>query len=284
MEVKEIYKRKKLYILILFVLLIVFLFAGLFNRLTVTKYTIQNDKIETDIKIVLLTDLHSCSYGESQNQLIEAIDKQSPDLILLSGDILDDVLPDDNVMKLLDGIADRYPCYYVTGNHEFWSGRVKEQKEMFHSYGVEVLEGDSRSILLNGQTISICGVDDPAIGKESFERQLDAVIGTVNEEQYTILLSHRPELFMDYAKGDFDLVLSGHAHGGQWRLPLILPNGLYAPAQGFFPEYTKGVHTYNNTKMVVSRGLSKESTRIPRFFNPPEIVVINLVSNSLTEN
>jgi len=99
----------------------------------------------------------------------------------------------------------------------------------------------------------------------------------INAEQYSILLSHRPELFDCYTGYDFDLVLSGHAHGGQWRIPLILPDGVFAPNQGWFPKYTSGVYEKNNTTMIVSRGLSQESTRTPRIFNPPELVVINLL-------
>lgn len=194
----------------------------------------------------------------------------------MSGDIADDVLPDEKTEELLIGIADKYPCYYVTGNHEFWSGRVEEQKEMFRSYGVTVLEGTTDTITIRGQSVSICGIDDPDIGKEFFRRQFTAVINSIEESKYTILLAHRPELFLDYIEHDFDLVLSGHAHGGQWRLPLVLPNGLISPNQGLLPRYTTGAHMRKGTTMVVSRGLSRETTRVPRFFNRPEIVVIDL--------
>lgn len=253
---------------------------GLYNHLTITEYTITSNKIRTEIKLILLTDLHSCHYGEKQKQLMEAIENQKPDLVLMSGDIADDVMPDEGVEELLAGIAGQYPCYYVTGNHEFWSRRVEAQKEMFRSYGVHVLEGDCDIVSLNSQALMIGGIDDPDGGTARFEKQLTAVTEIVTESdnasQYSILLAHRPELFKRYARYDFDLVLSGHAHGGQWRLPFILPNGLLAPNQGLFPQYTTGIHTDNYTNMVVSRGLSRESTRIPRFFNPPELVVIYL--------
>jgi predicted MPP superfamily phosphohydrolase len=248
----------------------------LVNGLAITEYTIHSGKIKTKIKIVLLTDLHSCSYGKSQSQLIDTINKQDPDVIMMSGDIADDVLPDDRVRKLLNCIAHKYPCYYVTGNHEFWSNRADEQKEMFRSYGVNVLEGTSDTISLDGQEISICGVDDPDGSIEKFESQLNSVAKIVTDSKYTILLSHRPELFAQYVEHNFDLVLSGHAHGGQWRIPLLLQNGLYAPDQGLFPKHTHGVYEQSNTKMLVSRGLSRESTLIPRFYNRPELVVINL--------
>jgi Predicted phosphohydrolases len=277
--VSIIHKLKKRHITYcaLFILLVSILLAGLNNKLTVTEYTIRTGKTTAGIEIVLLTDLHSCSYGEGQNQLIEAINKQNPDIILMAGDIADDVLPDEKVIELLRGIAYKYPCYYVTGNHEFWSGRVDEQKEMFRAYGVNVLEGTGDTVYLNGQEILICGVDDPDGGWEMFEDQLNNVAQFVQEDKYTILLAHRPELNEMYSTHLFDLVLSGHAHGGQWSIPLILPNGLFAPNQGIFPKYTKGICEFENTKMLVSRGLSRESTQVPRFFNPPELVVIHLV-------
>jgi len=196
----------------------------------------------------------------------------------MSGDIADDVLPDEKAKELLSGIAYKYPCYYVTGNHEFWSGRVNEQKEMFRSYGINVLEGTCDTVSLNGQDILVCGIDDPDGGRKNFDAQLNNVAQFIEKDKYTILLSHRPELIELYATHPFDMVLSGHAHGGQWRIPLILPNGLLAPNQGLFPKYTRGIHELNNTKMLVSRGLARESTPIiPRFFNPPELVVIHFV-------
>lgn len=251
--------------------------AGLYNPLAITRYVIADCNITAQMRIVLLTDLHSCSYGAEQKQLVEAICAVNPDAILMSGDIADDALPDGKTKELLDAIAHQYPCYYVTGNHEFWSQRVEEQKEMFRSYGVTVLEGTRVHTVLNGQAVDICGLDDPDVGAAEFQRQCDALAEAIEEEKYTILLSHRPERFLEYVALGADLVVSGHAHGGQWSFPLILPNGLYAPNQGLFPRYTRGVHKDNGTVMVVSRGLAKESTRIPRFFNPPEIVVIELL-------
>jgi len=270
-------KRKKALLFLLSLLVVVLLTAAFYNGLTVTEYAIYSDKIHNAVKIVFLADLHSCAYGKSQQALIERINEQNPDLILMSGDIADDDLPDSRVIELLEGIANTYPCYYVTGNHEFWSGRVDEQKDIFRAYGVTVLEGDCKDVFVNGQHLSILGVDDPDVGSEIFVDQLENVSGLINTEKYSVLLSHRPELFEHYTSNNFNLVLSGHAHGGQWRIPLILPNGLFAPNQGWFPEYTNGIYDKDNTKMLVSRGLSRESTRIPRIFNPPELVVVNLL-------
>ncbi len=271
------------------VAIIIFLTAGLNNELTITGYCLYSNKINSPIRIVLLADLHSCYYGDSESELIDAINKQNPDVIMMAGDIADDVLPEDNVKTLLEGIGNKYPCYYVAGNHEFWSGRVEEQKAMFTSYGVNVLQGTCETISLNGQSISVCGVDDPDGGLVNFNSQLSTVGKSICKDQYSILLAHRPELLADYSQHSFDLVLSGHAHGGQWRIPFIFSNGLFAPNQGLFPKYTKGIHEYVDTTMIISRGLSRESTRIPRFYNPPEVVTIDLlpVSNksfASTEN
>lgn len=257
-------------------MLIIFLVIGLDHRLTVTKYTLQSKKIKQEINIVLLTDLHSCYYGKSQGHLIETIHEQHPDMILLSGDIADDRTLDDNTEKVVAEIGEKYPCYYAAGNHEFRSGRVEEQKAMLRSHGVHVLEGSTERVLLKGQEITVCGVDDPEGGEEIYQSQLKEADAAVVEGSYSILISHRPERFEEYSSCKFDLVVSGHAHGGQWSIPYVLPNGLYAPNQGLFPKYTRGVHTHNGTTMVVSRGLARESTLIPRFYNRPEVVVVKL--------
>ena len=269
--------KKRVLLLVLFAALVVLLLSAFNNNLTVTEYSIKSGKITGAVKIVLLADLHSCVYGESQQELIEKINEQNPDLIMMSGDIADDILPDSRVVELLDGIAGKYPCYYVTGNHEFWSGRASEQKEIFRSFGVSVLEGDCEEVLVNGQRISVLGVDDPDAGWAVFGEQMENISGLISAERYSILLSHRPELIELYAGYGFDLVLSGHAHGGQWRIPLILPNGILAPDQGLFPRYTNGIYEKNDTKMLVSRGLARESTGVPRIFNPPELIVIHLL-------
>lgn len=142
------------------------------------------------------------------------------------------------------------------------------------------MSGDCDTIEINGQVINICGVDDPDVvrytsdGKPIME-QLKAAETASGTEHFTVLLSHRPELIETYKQFDFDLVLSGHAHGGQWRIPFVL-NGLYAPNQGVFPQYAGGRYDYENGTMIVSRGLARESTPVPRVFNRPELVIIEV--------
>ena len=273
---------KKKRILILLVLIILLLCAAAFdNRLAVRSYAVDAEEITSPVRIALVTDLHSCSYGEGQAELIEAVDGLEPDIVLLGGDIFDDVLPDTNTELFIAGISGKYPCYYVTGNHEHWSGEAAfaVKMDILKKHGVHILSGICETLSINGQSINICGVDDPDAHagnkQEAFLAQLDEVKRLSDNGHYTILLSHRPEYFGAYAEQGFDLVLSGHAHGGQWRIPLIL-NGLYAPDQGWFPEHAGGKYVQGETTMIVSRGLARESTRIPRIFNRPELVCIEL--------
>ncbi|MEG2857947.1 MAG: metallophosphoesterase, partial [Clostridia bacterium] len=143
--------------------------------------------------------------------------------------------------------------------------------------GVIVLEGDCKTLKIGTQYINICGVDDPTyIGKYATVEQIKTVDAAADNKLFTILLSHRPELFDEYAKCDFDLVLSGHAHGGQWRIPGIL-NGLYAPGQGLFPKHAGGQYAMGDNLMIVSRGLARGGNVIPRIFNRPELVIIDLM-------
>lgn len=268
-------KKQKIVLFILIFITVVLSFIAFNNKLTITNYEIVSEKIKEPIKIVFLSDLHSCIYGENQEELIEKIKMQNPDLILMGGDIADDEISHSGTIDLLVGLSGQYACYYVTGNHEFWSKEVEIIKDIFRTFGVTVLEGDCKIINIKGNVLNICGVDDPYIGEDIFEEQLQNTVKQMNHANYTILLSHRPERIEQYVQYDYDLVLSGHAHGGQFRIPFIL-EGTYAPDQGIFPKYTNGIYEQGNVKMLVSRGLSKESTRIPRMFNPPEIVVIEL--------
>ena len=245
------------------------------SRLAVRTYRVEVPGMTSTARLALVTDLHSCKWGEDQTQLIEAVIDQKPDVVLLGGDVFDDKMPDTNTELFLRGIADRFPCYYVTGNHEYWSKKEAFSKKMaiLEELGVKRLQNEAVRLNLGGTELTLCGLDDPA-GKQDFSRQL-AQLAEKTQDGYTILLSHRPERFVEYAEYGFDLVLSGHAHGGQWRIPLLL-NGLLAPDQGLFPRYAGGRYERGGTTMLVSRGLARESTRIPRIFNRPDLVVVEL--------
>lgn len=252
------------------------------SRLLIRTYTLETEKISSPVRIALVTDLHSCYYGEGQTELLDAIHTQKPDAILLGGDIFDDEIADTHTDIFLSGIAGKYPIYYVTGNHECWSGAEAFAAKMaiLEKYGVPVLSQQSVTLDIRGEMLTVCGVDDP----ESYlldsralyyEARLDQVLAEAAEEHYTILLAHRPEYFPSYAARDFDLTLCGHAHGGQWRIPYVM-NGLIAPNQGLFPKYAGGLYEKNGTAMIVSRGLARETTWVPRIFNRPELVIVEI--------
>ncbi|MBQ8782511.1 MAG: metallophosphoesterase [Clostridia bacterium] len=260
--------------------------AAFWQGLVVREYTKTTDLVNQKVNIALITDLHSTFYGENQEKLIEKINDYSPDLILLAGDIADDEVPHDGTKALLSVIAKKYPCYYVTGNHEFWTNEIDSVKEMISSYGVTILSGESVDVKIGSQTITLGGVDDPVglysdseayLPKEEapqrWKDQLQSVCGQNSGEDFSILLSHRPEQTELYSKSGFDLVVSGHAHGGQVRVPFIV-NGVYAPNQGLFPEYAGGLYDLGETDLIVSRGLCVDKK--PRIFNPPELVFINI--------
>ncbi len=281
---KQKYKlkyRKRIIVVTSVVLaLLILLFFAFDTRLKTVIYTVDTEKLTHSVRLALITDLHACSYGNEQETLINAIDKQDPDVVLLGGDIFDDAISYDNAEVLLKVISKKYPCYYVTGNHEYWSNDISRILDIVQSYGIAVLDGAVETLDIRGQFINICGVDDPEAKEYTgtnygILEQLKK-IGTASENgYYTVLLAHRPELVNTYLKYGFDIILSGHAHGGQWRIPGLL-NGLLAPNQGFLPKYAGGRYDFNSRTMIVSRGLARETTRIPRIFNRPELVFVNL--------
>jgi len=254
-------------------LLVLFLLAA-DPRLKTVAYEVATDEVNTPIRLAVLTDLHSCAYGEGQSELLEAVAGAAPDGVLLVGDIVDDVLPEENAWVTLTALTEAYPCYYVTGNHEWWSGEAERICADMETLGISVLRGDSAAMDVKGNNITVCGVDDPDSGLS--ERQLEAVGAQVAADGFHVLLAHRPERIDDYLKYPFDLVLSGHAHGGQWRLPGLI-NGLYAPHQGLFPPYAGGRYDFEDAVFLVSRGLARESTKVPRLFNRPELVMVDIV-------
>ena len=253
-------------------------------RLKTVHYTITSDKINTPMRIALITDLHSCKYGAGQKTLIDAVDKEKPDMILLGGDIFDDVIPDDNTKTFLTAIAKAYPCYYVTGNHEYWSRRVGEMLDWLRANGIEDIGGKTIRTSVNGNEICLSGLNDPDEARytghgDGMKAELERAKNERDDTAFTMLLTHRPSFVNLYKDAGFDLVLAGHAHGGQWRIPGIL-NGTFAPDEGWLPKYAGGMYSFDNgSEMIVGRGLARESTRVPRIFNRPELVIIDIKSN-----
>ena len=273
-------KKRKVFLVIAGVLAaaaLLLVLTGAFDSGLVTRtYTLETEKVTAPVRLAVLTDLHSCAYGENQAELLDVVLNLSPqpDGILLVGDIVDDQLPEDNAWYTVSRLSEFYCCFYVTGNHEWWSGEAERICGEMERLGVTVLRGDSFFLSNDqGQTIAVCGIDDPDAGAPG---QLEQVGERVDPETFTVLLAHRPEQIDEYLSYPFDLVVSGHAHGGQWRLPGLI-NGLLAPNQGLFPRYAGGQYDFGDTTMIVSRGLARESTRIPRIYNPPELVVVDIV-------
>ncbi len=275
-------KRTLKILTVFLVIVIIILFSAFDNRLKVVNYNLKTDKVSSPVKLALVADLHCCLYGENQSELIDAIDKYKPDAVLFAGDIFDDYYVNDNSHILINNIVQKYKTYYVSGNHEWWSGKIYEHFKYLKNAGVTVLRGDSDYLAVNDNTIVISGVDDPEVNVydtsyKTYEGQLKTIADDISSEYYNVLLAHRPENANQYFDHDFDLVLSGHAHGGQGRIPFIL-NGLYAPNQGFFPDLAGGIYNFDNKNMIISRGLSRENTELPRIFNRPELVFISLTN------
>ncbi len=245
------------------------------KSLIVRRYHIQSDEIGSRIRLALVTDLHSCAYGEEQAELLEALRKEQPDVVLLGGDIVDDVLPEENAKIFLSAVSQQYPCYYVSGNHEFWSSRIVEIKKFIKKCGITVLEGENKIVEVAGQKLNICGVDDPAAGDTVIRTQLEHCAASTDKSTFDILLAHRPSVVDSCQQYGFDLILAGHNHGGQWRIPFLL-NGLVGPDDGLFPKYAGGLYHFENMDMIVSRGLARESPAYPRIFNRPELVIVTL--------
>jgi predicted MPP superfamily phosphohydrolase len=276
--------KKYCIISVLLMMVLVYIIASC-NSISTKTYKIETPllSVQSSIKIVLISDLHSTIHGKDQTILIEKIKNINPDLVILSGDIFDDVVPMTGTQLLLSGISGIAPIYYVTGNHEYWSHNIQAIREELALYGVIILSDKYSIIEINNNEIIIAGIDDPDKriydtpnynqndSMESAFRELDEI------RLYKILIAHRPEMIENYKKYSFDLVLSGHTHGGQVRIPYIL-NGLYAPNQGFFPKYAGGIYIHGNLTHIISRGLSI-NPRLPRIFNPPELVIIIIESD-----
>ncbi len=231
-------------------------------------------------RVVHISDLHNTRFGEKQSALLDAIRAEQPDLVAVTGDIVDrrrfDLAP---ALEFVEGALALAPVYYVPGNNEALSGRSEAVRAALAGCGVHTLFDEAAEISRGGDSIRILGLRDPQFHEKGAAsaamRRL--LLEWSSRGGFSLLLSHRPELFRLYCECGVDLALCGHAHGGQIRLPLV--GGLFAPHQGFFPKYTSGLHQKGACAMIVSRGLG-ESLFPMRVNNPPEIVVITLAIDS----
>lgn len=230
-------------------------------------------------RIVQISDLHNTVFGEHNGKLIRRIKDAQPDMIVITGDLIDSYHTNlAAALEFAEQARKIAPCYYVPGNHESRISAYPQFRDALTAKGITVLENRSIEIPYKGQTIHLVGLLDSSFSPEypavrSREIVSRALTPLTKQDAYTLLLSHRPDLFDTYAAFDVDLVFSGHAHGGQLRLPFV--GAVFAPNQGFFPKYDAGLYGKGRTQMVVSRGLGNSSFPI-RVHNRPEIVAITL--------
>lgn len=231
-------------------------------------------------RIAQVSDLHNTEFGEGNETLLRLLDESAPDVILLTGDLVDSRRTDIGVgIAFAEQAVQIAPTYYVTGNHEARLLEYSELKAGLEAAGVIVLENERVELERSGESITLLGIDDPSFRTDYLLGDEETVVRstlqdlTGEEEEFTLLLSHRPELFAVYADIGIDLVFSGHAHGGQFRLPFV--GGLFAPGQGLFPKYDAGLYTSKETSMIVSRGIGNSILPF-RINNPPEVVLVEL--------
>lgn len=265
---------KIIFIFVIAVIAVIYLYWGN-TKIGVTNITVTSENIPDEFngfKIVHISDLHNAEFGNGQKDLIDKIEAQDADIIVITGDMIDSRRTDvDKAVELITGLGNKIPVYYVTGNHE---SRVREYNELESKLienGVTVLKNESVKIEKDSSFINVIGVDDPSFGMSA--NDIFHTVSELKTDGYDVLLSHRPELFETYCESGAELVLCGHAHGGQVRIPFA--GGLVAPNQGIFPEYTAGSYKSGSTEMIVSRGLGNSIIPL-RINNPPELVVITL--------
>ena len=262
-----------IWIIVLLILSIIYFYYEDF-KVKQTRYELKTDKINNDYKIIQISDFHNEKNKWLHKQLINIIENEKPYIIVITGDLID---AKDNkyAKKLIEEIKLYAPIYYAPGNHEYEFGGYEKLRKILADNNINLLENASIKIDNN---INIFGIKDPMF--ESPRNEIEVVKEKldnfkIDNKNYNILLSHRPEKFDIYYKYDFDLVFTGHAHGGQFILPFIGP--VFSPHQGLFPKLARGIHKKNNTTMVVSRGLGNSLYAIIRINNRPELNIVSLL-------
>ena len=269
-------RKKHWWILPVLAILVALALIALDERLILRTYTVASPKLTAEVRLAVVTDFHS---SDNADDVVAMVASCAPDAVLMVGDMFDDDTqnrPTERTLSLMRQLSAQYPCYYVSGNHEAWTGEMDALYQQTEEAGVTVLRMSSGVLTVRGQRIALCGIPDPYemvfSGAPDTEEQLRQALEDVDPADFTVLLAHRPELLAKYAQFPLDLVVSGHAHGGQVRIPGVL-NGLYAPNQGWFPKLAGGAYTQDGTTLIVSRGLAVR-TRLPRIFNRPEVVLV----------
>ena len=253
------------------------------TALEVNEYEIASDRIPeafSGFRIAQVSDLHNAEFGESNKELITMLSQTDPNIIVITGDLIDSRHTDIEIaLDFCRSAIEIAPVYYITGNHEARVAGYEDLKTGMEEAGIVILENEKVQLEREGEFITLMGIQDPSFTTDYLFGDANSVAAAkLSELQsesdgYTVLLSHRPELFDVYVASNIDLVFSGHAHGGQFRLPVI--GGLFAPNQGFLPKYDAGLFSQGNITMVVSRGVGNSIIPI-RFNNRPEIIVVEL--------
>ena len=256
-----------------------------YHWLTVSYFTVTDEKIKEQFRIVLLSDLHDHHFGDENKDLIDMVQEQSPDLIVLHSDMINgDSESDETAVELVCSLSTVAPVYYSYGNHEYYyiEASHDDLEENLEAAGAIVLNYQSVDIEINGNPIRLGGLYEYGFetgmqSEEENERVIPYLEDFVDTDRYLIMCAHRPESFYcwDYADTwGLDLVLSGHLHGGQVIVPGL--GGLYSDLEGFFPRHDYGQYKLGESDMVITRGLSSNSKIVPRFNNPPQIAVVDV--------
>ena len=271
-------------IIICFSLLIAYFIYISYYKVKVTDYEISSVKINSDVNIVMIADVHD-HHCKVKDEIVGRIKQLKPDIILCAGDIIDNESESDkDTIEFLNSLSEISDVYMSLGNHELEYPDTKQLIEDIKNTGAKVLDKEYQDIEINGNMIRIGGIYDYAFSQETSD--IDQV--TMKSDVYSFLtemkqtssfqlmMAHRPDSFIfgNAYKWDFDLVVSGHYHGGQMILPYV--GGLYAPELGWFPEVDYGHYKLKDMDMIVTRGISSSNELLPRFNNPPEIVSITL--------
>lgn len=260
------------------------------NHFVIREYQCSDGRIGKSFCAVLLSDLHSKSYGKGNQKLIKAIDRMHPDLILAAGDMFTagKGQETDTASGLLCRLAQRYPVYYGNGNHEHKTRLYPEEYgDIYESYIREIRQAGIRHLVNEKVQLQELGVDiyGLEIGREYYGKfhhkameagYMEKLLGCPERTRYSVLIAHNPDYFQDYAAWGADLVVSGHVHGGLMRLPFL--GGVISPAMKLFPQYDGGIFKEGKATMVLSRGLGSHTLPI-RIFNPGELVVIRFKGN-----
>lgn len=256
------------------------------TALQLNTYTILSDRLPkafNGYRIAHISDLHNAEMGKDNGNLLAMLKEAEPDIIAITGDFIDSRNTDIEIaLQFAEKAAHIAPCYYVTGNHEAIVPEYDEFRSGLTKLGIVVLEDERIDLEMNDETITLIGVNDPSFKFDDFFDDAELVMKNQlrelvkKDDGFTLLLSHRPELFDLYVDSGIDLVLSGHTHGGQFRLPFV--GALVAPNQGLFPKYDAGLYSAESTNMIVSRGIG--NSIIPfRINNRPEVILIELKSD-----